>query len=188
VSTDYRREGIELTCCFRDLVHRLFLLRIGMCQMPLQFARRRTWKRFKCNAKPLTYFLTDLEAGAKYFNKKPVHKTAAAKMTKRVEKANLLKADVVALETSPSFLPAVRSHRVRWLIAFHMLRLKKAGIDATSVPIVLQVDQRADRVPCVGAGPPVVPCVTTEGVYFVTSLNKCFRNCCRFRGCHCKTK
>ena len=129
-------------------------------------------ERFKCTAKPLAYFLTDLEAGAKYFNSKPVHKTTAAKMTKWLEKANLLEADVVALETSPSFLPAIRSHRVRWLIAFHMLRLKKAGIDATSVPIVLQVDQRADRVPCVGAGPPVVPCVTTKGVYFVTSLNK----------------
>ena len=83
-------------------------------------------ERFKCTAKPLAYFLTDLEAGAKYFKNKPVHKTTAAKMTKWLETANLLEADVVALETSPSFLPAIRSHRVRWLIAFHMLRLKKS--------------------------------------------------------------
>ena len=129
-------------------------------------------ERFKCDATPLAYFLTDACADDKYFQNKPVHEDTPAKMSEWVKKANLLEADIVALETSPSFLPTVRSHRVRWLIAFHLLRLKKAGIDATSVPIVLQVDQRADRVPCVNAGPPAVPCVTTKGVYYVTSLNK----------------
>ena len=129
-------------------------------------------ERFKCIATPLGYFLTDACADDKCINNKPVHEDTHAKMSEWVEKAKLLEADIVALETSPTFLPTVRSYRVRWLIAFHMLRLKKAGIDATSVPIVLQVDQRADRVPCVDAGPPAVPCVTTKGNYYVTSLNK----------------